>query len=212
LEIYNQRILLKYVSDLQLSTKVINLFTLDRIIYLGDLVQKTEDEILRFPNIGKKSLNELKQILAKMNLSLGMKISDWNEANVNKLVSEIYPRKNNEISQDEIEHRFFMEMSGNFSSMVCVKDLREMKLEEHQQIIDNYCKYSKSPFKNRNILIYDIIILQGKKIKEATEELGVKNPTHKIKAIIDKGFYKDLLKYWELNLTRFGFVKYSWKK
>ncbi len=212
MEIYNQRILLKYVSDLQLSTKVINLFTLDRIIYLGDLVQKTEDEILRFPNIGKKSLNELKQILAKMNLSLGMKISDWNEANVNKLVSEIYPRKNNEISQDEIEHRFFMEMSGNFSSMVCVKDLREMKLEEHQQIIDNYCKYSKSPFKNRNILIYDIIILQGKKIKEATEELGVKNPTHKIKAIIDKGFYKDLLKYWELNLTRFGFVKYSWKK
>ncbi len=212
MEIYNQRILLKYVSDLQLSTKVINLFTLDRIIYLGDLVQKTEDEILRFPNIGKKSLNELKQILAKMNLSLGMKISDWNEANVNKLVSEIYPRKNNEISQDEIEHRFFMEMSGNFSSMVCVKDLREMKLEEHQQIIDNYCKYSKSPFKNRNILIYDIIILQGKKSKEATEELGVKNPTHKIKAIIDKGFYKDLLKYWELNLTRFGFVKYSWKK
>lgn len=212
MELYNQRILLKYVSDLQLSTKVINLFTLERIIYLGDLVQKTEDEILRFPNIGKKSLNELKQILAKKNLSLGMKISDWNEENVNKLVSEIYPRKNNEISRDEIEHRFFMEMSGNFSSMVCVKDLRKMKLEEHQQIIDNYCKYSKSPFKHRNILIYDIIILQGKKSKEATEELGVKNPIHKIKAIIDKGFYKDLLKYWELNLTRFGFVKYSWKK
>lgn len=212
MEIYNQRILLKYVSDLQLSTKVINLFTLERIIYLGDLVQKTEDEILRFPNIGKKSLNELKQILAKMNLSLGMKISDWNEANVNKLVSEIYPRKNNEISRDEIEHHFFMEMNGNFSSIVRVKDLREMKLEEHQQIIDNYCKYSKSPFQNRNILIYDIIILQRRKSKEATEELGVKNPIHKIKQIIDKGFYKDLLKYWELSVTNRGFIEYTWKQ
>lgn len=212
MEIYNQRILLKYVSDLQLSTKVINLFTLERIIYLGDLVQKTEDEILRFPNIGKKSLNELKQILAKMNLSLGMKISDWNEENVNKLVSEIYPRKNNEISRDEIEHHFFMEMNGNFSSIVRVKDLREMKLEEHQQIIDNYCKYSKSPFQNRNILIYDIIILQRRKSKEATEELGVKNPIHKIKQIIDKGFYKDLLKYWELSVTNRGFIEYTWKQ
>ena len=147
-----------------------------------------------------------------MNLSLGMKISDWNEANVNKLVSEIYPRKNNEISRDEIEHHFFMEMNGNFSSIVRVKDLREMKLEEHQQIIDNYCKYSKSPFQNRNILIYDIIILQRRKSKEATEELGVKNPIHKIKQIIDKGFYKDLLKYWELSVTNRGFIEYTWKQ
>ena len=51
----------------------------DEIIYIGDLVQKTESEMLRTPNFGRKSLNEIKEILTTMNLELGMKIEDGHQ-------------------------------------------------------------------------------------------------------------------------------------
>ena len=54
----------------------------DEIIYIGDLVQKTESEMLRTPNFGRKSLNEIKEILATMSLELGMKIEGWPPANI----------------------------------------------------------------------------------------------------------------------------------
>jgi hypothetical protein len=212
MEIYNQRILLKYVSDLQVSIRIKNFFYYQNIQYLGDLVTKTEDEILRCPNIGKKSTSELKEILSKINMSFGMKIDGWNKENVEKLASEFYPEEYRDMSQKEIEDRFFSEMNGNFSSIVHLKELRKMKLEEHQQIINNYCRYSKSPFKNRNIIIYDCMVLRKKNSKETTEELNIKYPVPKIQNIVDKGFYKDLLKYWELSITDRGDVEYTWKK
>lgn len=212
MEIYNQRILLKYVSDLQVSIRIKNFFYYQNIQYLGDLVTKTEDEILRCPNIGKKSTSELKEILSKMNMSFGMKIDGWNKENVEKLASEFYREEYRDMSQKEIEDRFFLEMNGDFSSIVHLKELRKMKLEEHQQIINNYCRYSKSPLKNRNILIYDCMVLRKKNSKETTEELNIKYPVPKIQNIVDKGFYKDLLKYWELSITDRGDVEYTWKK
>ena len=54
----------------------------DEIIYIGDLVQKTESEMLRTPNFGRKSLNEIKEILATMTLELGMKIEGWPPENI----------------------------------------------------------------------------------------------------------------------------------
>jgi len=54
----------------------------DEIIYIGDLVQKTESEMLRTPNFGRKSLNEIKEILTTMNLELGMKIEGWPPENI----------------------------------------------------------------------------------------------------------------------------------
>jgi len=68
------RELLKSVDELELSVRVMNCFKNDSIIYLGDLVQKSEGELLRAPNFGRLSLNEIKGLLKERNLSLGMDI------------------------------------------------------------------------------------------------------------------------------------------
>jgi hypothetical protein len=68
------RYLLKKVDELELSVRSANCLKNDNIIYIGDLVQKTEAEMLRTPNFGRKSLNEIKEVLASMGLRLGMDI------------------------------------------------------------------------------------------------------------------------------------------
>ena len=74
--------LLRKVEELELSVRSANCLKNDEIIYIGDLVQKTESEMLRTPNFGRKSLNEIKEILATMSLELGMKIEGWPPANI----------------------------------------------------------------------------------------------------------------------------------
>ena len=61
----------------------------DNIVYIGDLVQKTEQEMLRTPNFGRKSLNEIKEVLASMGLSLGMTVSGWPPENVEDLAKRL---------------------------------------------------------------------------------------------------------------------------
>ena len=68
------RALLKSVDELELSARVMNVFKNDSIVYLGDLVQKSAGELLRTPNFGRLSLNEIKGLLKERNLSLGMDI------------------------------------------------------------------------------------------------------------------------------------------
>jgi DNA-directed RNA polymerase subunit alpha len=68
------RYLLKKVDELELSVRSANCLKNDNIIYIGDLVQKTEAEMLRTPNFGRKSLNEIKEVLSSMGLRLGMDI------------------------------------------------------------------------------------------------------------------------------------------
>ena len=69
--------LLKKVDELELSVRSMNCLKNDNIIYIGDLVQKTEPEMLRTPNFGRKSLNEIKEVLNSMSLYLGMEIPNW---------------------------------------------------------------------------------------------------------------------------------------
>ena len=71
------RNLLRKVDELELSVRSANCLKNDNIIYIGDLVQKTEAEMLRTPNFGRKSLNEIKEVLAEMGLSLGMKLDGF---------------------------------------------------------------------------------------------------------------------------------------
>ena len=71
------RYLLKKVDELELSVRSANCLKNDNIIYIGDLVQKTEAEMLRTPNFGRKSLNEIKEVLASRGLTLGMKLENW---------------------------------------------------------------------------------------------------------------------------------------
>jgi DNA-directed RNA polymerase subunit alpha len=69
--------LLRKVDELELSVRSMNCLKNDNIVYIGDLVQKTEPEMLRTPNFGRKSLNEIKEILSSMSLYLGMGIPNW---------------------------------------------------------------------------------------------------------------------------------------
>ena len=73
------RNLLKRVEELELSVRSMNCLKNDNIIYIGDLVQKTEPEMLRTPNFGRKSLNEIKEVLNTMSLYLGMEIPNWHQ-------------------------------------------------------------------------------------------------------------------------------------
>ncbi|QCI19585.1 DNA-directed RNA polymerase subunit alpha [Buchnera aphidicola] len=70
-------ILLRPVDDLELTVRSANCLKAEMIYYIGDLVQKTEVELLKTPNLGKKSLTEIKDILALRNLSLGMRLKNW---------------------------------------------------------------------------------------------------------------------------------------
>ncbi len=77
--------LLRKVDELELSVRSMNCLKNDNIIYIGDLVQKTEPEMLRTPNFGRKSLNEIKEVLNGMSLYLGMEIPKWPPDNIAEL-------------------------------------------------------------------------------------------------------------------------------
>ena len=80
--------LLKKVEELELSVRSANCLKNDNIIYIGDLVQKTESEMLRTPNFGRKSLNEIKEVLTHMELNLGMTVPDWPPENIDELAKK----------------------------------------------------------------------------------------------------------------------------
>ncbi len=69
--------LLSPVDDLELTVRSANCLKAENIMFIGDLVQRTEVELLKTPNLGKKSLNEIKDVLAERGLSLGMKLENW---------------------------------------------------------------------------------------------------------------------------------------
>ncbi|MEQ1866529.1 MAG: DNA-directed RNA polymerase subunit alpha [Micropepsaceae bacterium] len=77
--------LLKKVDELELSVRSANCLKNDNIVYIGDLIQKTEAEMLRTPNFGRKSLNEIKEVLASMGLHLGMEVPGWPPENIEDL-------------------------------------------------------------------------------------------------------------------------------
>jgi len=81
--------LLKKVSELELSVRSVNCLQNDNIIYIGDLVKKTEGDMLRTPNFGRKSLNEIKEMLGDMGLHLGMEVESWPPENIEELVSKL---------------------------------------------------------------------------------------------------------------------------
>ena len=81
--------LLKKVEELELSVRSANCLKNDNIIYIGDLVQKSESEMLRTPNFGRKSLNEIKEVLTGMSLYLGMEIPNWPPDNIAEMSKKL---------------------------------------------------------------------------------------------------------------------------
>ena len=81
--------LLRKVDELELSVRSMNCLKNDNIIYIGDLVQKTEPEMLRTPNFGRKSLNEIKEVLTGMSLYLGMEIPNWPPDNIAEMSKKL---------------------------------------------------------------------------------------------------------------------------
>ena len=82
-------LLLKKVDELELSVRSANCLKNDNIVYIGDLIQKTEAEMLRTPNFGRKSLNEIKEVLSAMGLHLGMDVPDWPPENIDDLAKKL---------------------------------------------------------------------------------------------------------------------------
>jgi DNA-directed RNA polymerase subunit alpha len=83
------RNLLRKVDELELSVRSANCLKNDNIVYIGDLVQKTESEMLRTPNFGRKSLNEIKEVLGTMGLALGMVVPNWPPENIEELAKRL---------------------------------------------------------------------------------------------------------------------------
>ena len=81
--------LFRKVDELELSVRSMNCLNNDNIIYIGDLVQKTEGEMLRTPNFGRKSLNEIKEVLSSMSLYLGMEVPNWPPENITELSKKL---------------------------------------------------------------------------------------------------------------------------
>ena len=80
--------LLRKVDELELSVRSANCLKNDNIVYIGDLVRKTESEMLRTPNFGRKSLNEIKEVLSEMGLRFGMDIPGWPPENIEELAKK----------------------------------------------------------------------------------------------------------------------------
>ena len=78
-------ILLRPVDDLELTVRSANCLKAENIYYIGDLIQRTETELLKTPNLGRKSLNEIKEVLASRGLTLGMKLESWPPAGLEKI-------------------------------------------------------------------------------------------------------------------------------
>jgi DNA-directed RNA polymerase subunit alpha len=81
--------LLRKVDELELSVRSANCLKNDNIVYIGDLVQKSESDMLRTPNFGRKSLNEIKEVLTIMGLHLGMQVEGWPPENIEDLARKI---------------------------------------------------------------------------------------------------------------------------
>jgi DNA-directed RNA polymerase subunit alpha len=81
--------LLRKVEELELTVRSTNCLKNDNIVYIGDLIQKTEAEMLRTPNFGRKSLNEIKEVLSGMGLHLGMDVEDWPPDNIEDLAKKL---------------------------------------------------------------------------------------------------------------------------
>ncbi len=85
---YNKNLLRK-VEELELSVRSANCLKNDNIVYIGDLVQKSESDMLRTPNFGRKSLNEIKEVLQTMGLYLGMQVEGWPPENIEELAKKL---------------------------------------------------------------------------------------------------------------------------
>ena len=81
-------LLLKKVDELELSVRSANCLKNDNIVYIGDLIQKTEAEMLRTPNFGRKSLNEIKEVLNSMGMHLGQDVPDWPPETIEELAEK----------------------------------------------------------------------------------------------------------------------------
>jgi len=77
-------VLLRPVDELELTVRSANCLKAENIYYIGDLIQRTENELLKTPNLGRKSLNEIKEVLASRGLTLGMKLESWPPAGLDK--------------------------------------------------------------------------------------------------------------------------------
>lgn len=88
-ELEFNRNLLRRVDELELSVRSANCLKNDNIVYIGDLIQKTEAEMLRTPNFGRKSLNEIKEVLAQMGLRLGMDVTNWPPEDIEELAKKL---------------------------------------------------------------------------------------------------------------------------
>jgi DNA-directed RNA polymerase subunit alpha len=81
--------MLRRVEELELSVRASNCLKNDNIVYIGDLVQKSEMDLLKTPNFGRKSMEEIKRVLITMGLNLGMQVQGWPPENIEELAKKL---------------------------------------------------------------------------------------------------------------------------
>jgi len=114
---YIPDIFFRKLEDFEMSTRAYKALTNNSIIYMGDLVQKPEHELLRVPNFGRKSLREIKELLSDLGLELGMEIENWNPENIKIATGDKFNSDAEILRQLKILHIRLNEMSDFLSKI-----------------------------------------------------------------------------------------------
>jgi DNA-directed RNA polymerase alpha subunit len=147
--ILNRNLFIK-INELNFSTRTNNCLKNEKIIYVGDLVQKTESDILKIPYFGRKSLKEIKDNLSEMSLYLGLEIPNWNKENIEKNINNYNEEIINEINFDDLDEyqrkRLFIPIETFIHNFRAVNFLKNHYIE----ISGDLYECAKDLFKNNN--------------------------------------------------------------
>lgn len=131
-KIFNRN-LFKRIDELNLSTRIINCLKNEKIFYVGDLVQKTERDMLKTPKFGISGLKEIRNILSEMSLYLGLEVTNWNEKNIEEIKKNYEEEISNEINFDNLDEyqkkRLFIPIETFIHNIRAINFLKSSNVE-----------------------------------------------------------------------------------
>jgi len=149
-KIFNRNLFIK-IEESNFSARTINCLKNENIFYVGELVQKTESEISKIPNIGIKCLKEIRNILSEMSLYLGLEIPNWNKENIEEIKTNYKEEKSNEINFDNLDEyqkkRLFVPIETFIHNVRAINFLKSSNVE----ISGDLYEHAKDLLKNNTL-------------------------------------------------------------